>query len=278
MKKIRTLGFNYTFFIFFLCALSAFYPACKDTPRNEENIDITQQENEKFVFSKHDCLIISSRDVTLHANCKNKNFTHDRFLAYRGDFNRGNTETIFSLKSPFPSNEHPQSLLNKPFFEAYSENGSLYVHSISGVLPFWDFSKKEDRNLDYTIYHQIRNSHKELVFNQKMMKVDFLYFSPYHENENFIYVLSWNPAEDISETVEIKDGVVLFPVKKEKNKKIGLIISPQVAVKRNKTSITMSTNFHKSQFKFRLNFKTVDKNDKSWVLSWRKINKNSHRR
>ena len=109
------------------------------------------------------------------------------------------------------------------------------------------------------------------------MKVDFLYFSPYHENENFIYVLSWNPAEDISETVEIKDNVILFPVKKEKEKRIGLIISPQVKVKRNKTNIAMSANFYEAQFRFRLNFKIID-NDKCWILSWRKINKNSHRR
>lgn len=277
MKKLRKLGLYCTFILFLSGILTVLLLTCKDSLRETSDIDIVNQENEKIEFVHHPCLIISSRDVTLHANCENKNFTHDRFLAYRGDFNRGNTETNFSLKSPFPSNEHPQSLLNKPFFEAYSENGRLYVHSISGVLPFWDFSKKEDRNLDYTIYHQIRNSHKELVFNQKMMKVDFLYFSPYHENENFIYVLSWNPAEDISETVEIKDNVILFPVKKEKEKRIGLIISPQVKVKRNKTNIAMSANFYEAQFRFRLNFKIID-NDKCWILSWRKINKNSHRR
>ena len=103
MKKLRKLGFYCTFILFLSGILTVLLLSCKDSLRETSDIDIVNQENENIDFVHHPCLIISSRDVTLHANCENKNFTHDRFLAYRGDFNRGNTETNFSLKSPFPS-------------------------------------------------------------------------------------------------------------------------------------------------------------------------------
>ena len=269
MKKVKNSGLNGTFVLFLSCILAVFFSACEDRSRET---DVIEQENAEFDFSHHECLITVSKKG-FHANCANKNFTSERFIAYSGSSESSSKEHIVKLKSPFPTDEHPPSLLDMPFFEAHSENGNVYIHYVYDILPFWDFSKMEDRSLDYTIYHQILNHHEELRFNQKVMRVDFLYFTPYYENESSIYVLSWNPAEDVSEHVEIKDDVVLFPVKKEKNKKIGVIISPQVNVQRNKTSIDMSANFHISQFKFRINFETVDKNGKCWVLSWRKINK-----
>ena len=188
------------------------------------------------------------------------------------DTNKHLKKEYIEIKEPFVSQLHPEHIKKTPFLSATIDgNGAIFgCRSINGpVAPQWDFSKEEVRSLDYSIYIDIVNQHPEVaLFDPKEMKIDFLYFIPYHEDENNIYTLTWCPADDCSEEFRIEKNVVFFPAAHGAKKRAGVIISPLLNVTSDENTITMTANVGNARINFQLHVRTTDGNGKKWILAW----------
>ncbi len=210
----------------------------------------------------------------LVAGYKNADFGDEHLQAYTEESKcDSDGYTYIKLSDPFGNKEHPQVVRRAHYFIGKSIGTScgLYVEPIHTENTFWDFSEKEDRTLDYTVYLWVYNKHTELLFNQKRMKIDLLYFVPYLEIDDSIYVLSWNREDDVSGSMEIKNGAVEFPTKDEKKSHIGMVISPMLKIQKDKDALVMESNVLGTQTHLQLSFRVFDTEGKAWILSWRNI-------
>ena len=205
---------------------------------------------------------------------KNADFGDEHLQAYAEESRCDSEECRYiKLSNPFVNKNHPQVLKRAHYLIAKSvgDTCGLYVEPIHTENPLWDFSEKEDRALDYTVYLWVYNKHSELLFNQKRMRLDLLYFIPYLEIDDSIYVLSWNREDEVSGSMEIKNDAVEFPTKREKSSHVGMIISPMLKIKKDKDALVMESNVLGTQIHLQLCFRVFDTEGNAWILSWRNI-------
>ena len=188
------------------------------------------------------------------------------------NLSRRKRETL-ELNAPYITKEHPEEIQKQNFLLATSSGSGVLLNckQISGELtPTWNFSKKEERSLDYRIWATVLNEHPEIAFNQKEMNIDYLYFVPYHEDESCIYTLTWCPASAVSGQAELAQNAVFFPSESGEQRRLGLVISPLLQLTADKDGISMNTTLGKSQLSFHLKWRARDKAGNEWVLAWRK--------
>lgn len=210
----------------------------------------------------------------LVASYKNADFGDELLHAYTEDSRCSSGRKYLNLSNPFCNKKHPHEVRRAHFLigESVGRSGSLYVNPVQSEPSFWDFSQKEERELDYTVYLWTFNKHPDLLFNQKKMKIDLLYFIPYLEIDDSIYVLSWNKEAEVSGSIQIKNYAVEFPIKGENNSHIGMIISPMLKIETEKDVLTMKNDIVDTRINLKLSFRISDSKGDAWILSWRKIN------
>ncbi len=177
------------------------------------------------------------------------------------------------LSAPHITEEHPEEIQKQTFLlVTFSGNEALpNCTPISGdSSPTWNFTKEEERNLDYRIWATVLNPHPEIAFNQKEMKIDCLYFAPFHEEESSIYTLTWCPVSAVSGQAELEQNAVFFPAEAGEQRRLGLVISPLLHLTADECGISMNAMLGKSQLSFHLKLRTRDKDGKEWVLAWKK--------
>lgn len=214
----------------------------------------------------------SSRLVASYCNA---DFGDERLHAYTEE-SRCDSEgcEYIKLSNPFGNKQHPREVRKAHYFigESYGSGSGFYIDPIHAENTYWDFSKNEERTLDYSVYLWVYNKHPKLLFNQKQMRIDLLYFIPYIEIDDAIYVLSWNKESEVSGSLEINNYAVEFPNKGENNSNVGVIIAPMMKIKKNKDVLEMESDILGDRTHLQLRFRVFDKKGKPWVLSWRKIN------
>ncbi len=181
--------------------------------------------------------------------------------------------STLEIREPFISDIHPVYIKKTPFLYAdIRGNGAIFGSDSENcsTAAQWDFSKKEQRSLDYRIYVSIVHYHPQVAFRDYEMNIDYLYFIPYLEDETYIYTLTWCPAETCPDSAELDKNAVLFPVAYEGQKRAGLLISPLLNITSDNNAIKMETSLAKSHITFQLKLRTRDKEGKEWILAWRK--------
>jgi hypothetical protein len=181
--------------------------------------------------------------------------------------------SILAIREPFISDIHPTHIRKTPFLSAEIRGNDAIFGSDSencSLAAKWDFSKKEHRVLDYRIYISVVHYHPQVAFRDYEMNIDCLYFIPYHEDETYIYTLTWCSAETCPDSAEIDKNAILFPVVNEGQKRVGLLISPLLNITSDNNVIKMETSLVKSHITFQLKLRTRDKEGKKWILAWLK--------
>lgn len=242
---------------------------------------IAENDNSASDNEQHCCDLYLSFNDVIKAKCKNCTLGYESFIACKiWHGNKPHSDNVLELSHPCVVPNQPKFIRDVPFFVAKkikSGFGVFYCKSVNRFLkdiPKWDFNKHQERNLDYKIYLQLLSLHPELRFQQKDMKMDLFYFSPYIEDTKNIYVLTWNPETQISTEPIVTENVISFPISGEEGSKIGIVVSPLLRIKKAAEKLEMNGNIAELQLQFLLRFQSRDNHGNTWVLSWRKLTNN----
>lgn len=241
---------------------------------------IAENDNSTSDNEQHCCDLYLSFNDVIKVKCKNSTLGYESFIACKiWHGSKPLSDNVLELSSPFVVPKQPKFIRDVPFFVAKkikSGIGAFYCKTVNRFIkdiPKWDFNSHQERNLDYKIYLQLLSLHPELRFQQKDMKMDLFYFSPYIENTKNIYVLTWNPETQISTEPIVTENVISFPVSGEEESKIGIVVSPLLSIKKTAEQMEMNGNIAELKLQFLLHFRSRDKHGHPWVLSWRKLTK-----
>ena len=225
----------------------------------------------------------NSAFTLLHEYAIGANFKSDSVSSEPNDFiackikneTFGNRCDTIKIYSPFISEHHPKSIEKELFCSGSASGyGALTCEAVNGITaPTWDFSNKETRTLDYAISLQMLNAHPDLMFNQKMMKMDLLYFIPYYEDDDSYFVLTWCPRKKVSNSIKTEKCVILLPTESYSQTRIGIIVSPLFSFQVEDNSVYLTGKVGNIHLLFHFSFEITDKKGNCWILAWKKIKK-----
>ena len=240
-----------------------------------------QEDRLQVIFEDEEDTYLSGKSVNVDIVTYNNLVLFLKFVACKYNINHlhDTEESLLQIRSPFISSEHPSEVETLPFFCGVSRDklGRLLLIEDDAKVDsrIWDFSKKAERNLNYSIYLQHPNDCTDADAGQDAQKSKLFSFYPYHEDKDAVYILTWCRCSTAMDSHIINEQSIMFPMEDSSSPRMGISISPLLTMKSSDAFIDIESNYDNASLQFRLRCKIHDKEGNEWRLAWKKIDKES---